>query len=188
MRHLADRIRSGFLDRATLWLAWLAAAALIFMVVIISAGVVLRYVFGAPVLGLNEIIQLTAVALVMAALPYCTEANGHVGVDVFDEAIGPRGRLFGDILSRVLPATGVASRLALNFSSARPPHRLAVVVCQAPPCWRAMKPLARRPRSSFHAGSSSTVSSRRAPFTSPPCISHHQVSPCSVLKLSLLPW
>ena len=102
MRHLADRIRSGFLDRATLWLAWLAAAALIFMVVIISAGVVLRYVFGAPVLGLNEIIQLTAVALVMAALPYCTEANGHVGVDVFDEAIGPRGRLFGDILSRVL--------------------------------------------------------------------------------------
>ena len=53
------------------------------MVVIISAGVILRYVFGAPVLGLNEIIQLTAVALVMAALPYCTEANGHVGVDVF---------------------------------------------------------------------------------------------------------
>jgi len=102
MRHIADRIRSGFLDRATLWLAGLAAAALIFMVVIISAGVVLRYVFGSPVLGLNEIIQLTAVALVMAALPYCTQQNGHVGVDVFDEAIGPKGRLFGDILSRVL--------------------------------------------------------------------------------------
>ena len=56
MRHIADRIRSGFLDRATLWLAWLAALALIFMVVIISAGVILRYVFGAPVLGPNEII------------------------------------------------------------------------------------------------------------------------------------
>lgn len=102
MRHIADWTRSRILDRATLWLAWLAALALIFMVVIISAGVILRYVFGSPVLGLNEIIQLTAVALVMAALPYCTQANGHVGVDVFDNAIGPGGRLFGDILSRVL--------------------------------------------------------------------------------------
>ena len=102
MRHIADRIRSGFLDRATLWLAGLAAAALIFMVVIISVGVVLRYVFGTPLLGLNEINQLTAVVLVMAALPYCTIKNGHVGVDVFDNAIGPWGRFIGDVVSRLL--------------------------------------------------------------------------------------
>ena len=35
---------------------------------------------------------------------------------------------------------GTASNFAENFSSASPPHRLAVVVSQAPPCWRAMKP------------------------------------------------
>ncbi len=74
----------------------------------------------------------------------------------------------------VVPATGMASNLAENFSSARPPHRLAVVVCQAPFCWRPMKPLARRPMSSFQAGSSITASIRRAVFTSPFCISHHQ--------------
>ena len=78
------------------------------------------------------------------------------------------------MLALVVPDTGVASNLALNFSSARPPHRLAVVVCQAPACWRLMKPLARRPMSSFQAGSSITASIRRAVFTSPFCISHHQ--------------
>ena len=93
-----------WLDRATAWLAVLAAIALIFLVVVISAGVMLRYVFGTPILGLNEISQMTAVVLVMAALPYCTERGGHVGVDVFDNAIGPWGRLIGDLCSRLLSA------------------------------------------------------------------------------------
>lgn len=92
----------AWLDQATAWLAVLAAVALIFLVVVISAGVVLRYVFGAPILGLNEITQMTAVVLVMAALPFCTERNGHVGVDVFDNAIGRWGRLAGDLGSRLL--------------------------------------------------------------------------------------
>jgi TRAP-type C4-dicarboxylate transport system permease small subunit len=97
-----QKARSNWLDRASLGLAILAALALIFMVVVISAGVILRYAFGTPVLGLNEINQLTAVVLVMAALPYCTVRSGHVGVDVFDNAIGRWGRLIGDIGSRLL--------------------------------------------------------------------------------------
>lgn len=102
MRRFLDRARSDSLDRATLWLAMLAAGALIFMVVVISAGVVLRYVFDTPVLGLNEINQMTAVVLVMAAMPYCTARGGHVGVDVFDNAIGRWGRFIGDVGSRLL--------------------------------------------------------------------------------------
>ena len=102
MQVVTDARRTRLLDRVTLWLAWLAGLALIFMVVIISTGVMLRYVFGTPLLGLNEINQLTAVVLVMAALPYCTLHNGHVGVDVFDNAIGAVGRLLGDVVSRLL--------------------------------------------------------------------------------------
>ncbi|HMQ41595.1 MAG TPA: TRAP transporter small permease [Paracoccus sp. (in: a-proteobacteria)] len=102
MQAVTDARRTRLLDRVTLWLAWLAGLALIFMVVIISTGVMLRYVFGTPLLGLNEINQLTAVVLVMAALPYCTLHNGHVGVDVFDNAIGAVGRLLGDVVSRLL--------------------------------------------------------------------------------------
>ena len=94
-------------------------------------------------------------------------------------ALRPGCRMIGTdacvpIAALVVPDTGTASNLALNFSSASPPHRLAVVVCHAPACWRPMKPLARRPMSSFQAGSSITASIRRAVFTSPFCISHHQ--------------
>lgn len=91
-------------DRATVVLAAVAGLGLIFMVLTITAGVIMRYVFGNPMLGSNEIIQLTAVAVVMLALPYCTDQNGHVRVDVFDNAIGARGRWFGDVFSRVLSA------------------------------------------------------------------------------------
>ena len=74
----------------------------------------------------------------------------------------------------VTPVTGTDSNLALNLSSARPPHRLAVVVCHAPFCWRPIKPLASRAMSPTQAGSSITASIRRAVFTSPLTISHHQ--------------
>ncbi|WP_425644494.1 TRAP transporter small permease [Agrobacterium leguminum] len=92
----------SWLERVTVWLAVIAAAAMLFLVILISVGVILRYAFNIPVLGLNEINQLAALTLVMAALPYCTSQGGHVGVDVFDNAIGRLGRLVGDIGSRLL--------------------------------------------------------------------------------------
>lgn len=45
-------------DRATLLLAYAAGLGLIFMVVTIAASVVMRYFFGEPMLGVNEIVQL----------------------------------------------------------------------------------------------------------------------------------
>ena len=92
---------SRIADRAASLLAALAGASLLFMVVVIAVGVVLRFVFAMPILGSNEIVQLVSVAVVMLALPYCTARDGHVRVDVFDDAIGPGGRLFGDVLSRL---------------------------------------------------------------------------------------
>ncbi len=88
--------------RATASLAVIGGIALISLVVLIVAGVLMRYAFGQPILGANEIIQLAAVALVMSALPYCTSLNGHVGVDVFDRFLGRFGRRAGDVLARVL--------------------------------------------------------------------------------------
>ncbi|MCX8998115.1 TRAP transporter small permease [Rhizobiaceae bacterium BDR2-2] len=90
------------LERTTLFLAVLAGLSLLFMMMVIAVGVVLRFVFAYPILGSNEIIQLASVAVVMLALPYCTETRGHVRVDVLDEAIGRAGRFSGDILSRLL--------------------------------------------------------------------------------------
>jgi len=100
--------RSGRLDWANLVLAALAGASLLFMVVLITLGVVLRYVFAAPILGLNEILQLNSVVVVMLALPWATSEGVHVRVDVLDHTIGRRGRFVGDLLARAVPAAVLA--------------------------------------------------------------------------------
>jgi TRAP-type C4-dicarboxylate transport system permease small subunit len=112
----------SWLERVTVWLAVVAAAAMLFLVILISVGVILRYAFNVPVLGLNEINQLAALTLVMAALPYCTAKSGHVGVDVFDNAIGRVGRFIGDIGSRLLSGfvlSVLAQRAILKALDAR---------------------------------------------------------------------
>jgi TRAP-type C4-dicarboxylate transport system permease small subunit len=79
-----------------------AGICLVAMVAVVALGVILRYVVGNPIMGVNEIVQLIAVALAMLALPYCTSSGTHVSVDLFDRPLGRWGRLFGDLLSRCL--------------------------------------------------------------------------------------
>jgi TRAP-type C4-dicarboxylate transport system permease small subunit len=100
----ASSARSTLIDRANLFLAMAAGISLLFMVVLIAVGVVLRFAFALPILGINEIVQLNSVVLVMLALPWATAQAAHVRVDVLDSAIGRWGRFAGDILSRVLSA------------------------------------------------------------------------------------
>ncbi len=96
--------RSRVFDRATLILAMAAGVSLLFMVVLIAVGVMLRFAFAQPILGLNEIVQLNSVAVVMLALPWATATGAHVRVDVLDNAIGRSGRFLGDLGSRALSA------------------------------------------------------------------------------------
>lgn len=96
------------LDRATWYLAVVGGLCLFAILAIVSVGVVMRYAFGTPLLGANEIVQLTAVGLVMTSLPYCTSRDGHVAVDVFEDSLGRWGRFAGDILSRALAGSVLA--------------------------------------------------------------------------------
>jgi TRAP-type C4-dicarboxylate transport system permease small subunit len=100
----ANQARSSWLDRANRFLVGAAVLSLLFMVAVITAGVAMRYVFAAPILGLNEIVQLTSVAVVMLTLPWATAVGAHVRVDVLDRVIGRSGRFLGDVLSRALSA------------------------------------------------------------------------------------
>lgn len=93
---------SALLSRLTHGLNIIAGICLFSVMAVVSVGVVMRYAFQAPLLGVNEIVQLAAVALVMASLPYCTDKDNHVAVDVFEKPLGPWGRMLGDIVSRVL--------------------------------------------------------------------------------------
>lgn len=79
-----------------------AGLLLVAMVTIICAGVVSRYFLNRPILGINEIVQMNAVALAMLALPYVTFRRGHVRADIFDKFIKRVGRFAGDLITRLL--------------------------------------------------------------------------------------
>ena len=83
-------------------LTGLSILSLAIVLIVTFAGVIMRYVFGAPILGNNEIIQLASIALVMLAMPLATQQEIHIRVDVFDNFIGAMGRFAGDILARVI--------------------------------------------------------------------------------------
>lgn len=93
---------SALTDRATLILASVAGVFLVGMTALISVAVVMRYIFASPILGVNEIVQLIAVALAMLALPYATQTGKHVRADIFDPMIGRWGRFVGDLVTRAL--------------------------------------------------------------------------------------
>ena len=80
----------------------LSAVALAIILATTFVGVIMRYVFRAPILGSDEVIQLVSIALVMLAMPATGQRDEHVRVDVFDAYIGRWGRFVGDLFSRIV--------------------------------------------------------------------------------------
>lgn len=93
---------SAVVERASSNLSIVSCIALVALMCVTFFGVVMRYLFDTPVLGVNEITQLLSVTLVMMAMPDATASESHVRVDVLDKAIGHIGRFIGNIVSRVL--------------------------------------------------------------------------------------
>lgn len=92
--------RSAPAERAVHFLTSISSLALAVLLLATFAGVIMRYVFNAPILGGNEIIQLASVVLVMLAMPVAAHSEAHIRVDVFDTHIGRWGRFSGDVLTR----------------------------------------------------------------------------------------
>lgn len=102
MQQTRSLARSPLALRAGHALGALSAVALVIMMSVTFIGVVMRYAFNAPILGVNEMMELSSVALVMLAMPYATQAQVHVRVDVLDKAIGKYARYFGDLMTRAV--------------------------------------------------------------------------------------
>lgn len=93
---------STIVEWAVRILTSLSSVALAILLVATVASVIMRYIFSAPILGSNEIIQLVSVVLVMLAMPAAAHYGDHVCVDVLDSQIGAIGRFVGDLLSRAI--------------------------------------------------------------------------------------
>lgn len=67
----------------TSWIFNLMGVVMLFcMMLLITADVVLRYVFNAPLMGSYDLVELMMILLVWGALAYCAFMGGHVRVDV----------------------------------------------------------------------------------------------------------
>ncbi len=111
-RNLLDRI-SASTGRATSWLT-------LIMVIATSIIVVMRYVFDAGFIWLQESVTWMHAAVFMVGAAYTLLHEEHVRVDIFYRKMSPRGRAVVDLLGVVLfllPLCGFLAFMAYDFAA-----------------------------------------------------------------------
>jgi TRAP-type C4-dicarboxylate transport system permease small subunit len=78
--------------------AILAGLLMVVITLIVCGAVFSRSLFGKPLLGDFELVELTMAVAVAAFMPYCQIRRGHIIVDFFTQNAGDRTR---DVLDRI---------------------------------------------------------------------------------------
>ena len=89
---------------ATRSLAYVAGAALLWLMLLTVVAVVMRYVFNAPILGAQDISELSLAVVVFLGIPYCGWTGGHVAVDLISSVVGESRLRYTDTLMRLAGA------------------------------------------------------------------------------------
>lgn len=111
-QNLLDRI-SHIVGRTTSWLT-------LFMVVLTVAIVILRYVFDAGKIWMQESVIWMHAAVFMLGASYTLLHDEHVRVDIFYRNMGPRRKAIVDLVGVVLfllPLCGYLAYAAYDFAS-----------------------------------------------------------------------
>lgn len=111
-QNLFDRI-SNVVGKVTSWLT-------LFMVVVMSLIVVMRYVFDAGMIWLQESVTWMHAAVFMVGAAYTLLHEEHVRVDIFYRRMSDRGRALVDLLGVIvflLPLCGFLAYLAYDFAA-----------------------------------------------------------------------
>jgi len=83
----------GILQRAARPLGFAAAVVLVFMMLFTTASVLLRQVFGIPVLGVVDVMELSLLAMIYVSMPGVFLRDENVTVDVIDQVLSRRLRV-----------------------------------------------------------------------------------------------
>lgn len=76
----------------TRWLNWMAAAAIIAVMVIVCINVVGRGVFGSPLKGTVDIVSLLGALIIAGAIAYTQVLKGHIRITLLVERLPNRPR------------------------------------------------------------------------------------------------
>ena len=90
-----------FLRRVVLWLAFLAGAGTVAMMLVTCVDITAR-AFGHPLKGSYDIVRVLSLITLSCALPYTTAVKGHVAVEFFFNKLPLPARLVVDSVMRIL--------------------------------------------------------------------------------------
>ncbi|MFQ5852809.1 MAG: TRAP transporter small permease [Candidatus Binatia bacterium] len=89
---------STIVDGGVRLLAYLGGIALLWLMGLTVVAVVMRYAFNAPILGAQDISELSLVLVVFLALAYCGWTGGHVAIDLIGMVLRPGALRWTDSL------------------------------------------------------------------------------------------
>jgi C4-dicarboxylate transporter, DctQ subunit len=104
----------SFFDKMNGILTFLAGGVTLFLTLLISADVVMRYFFNHPLENVDEITEHALLYLTFLSAAWVLKKGGHVQIDIIYNQLGPRLRAFLDLLN---PLLGAAVCLALTWFS-----------------------------------------------------------------------
>jgi TRAP-type C4-dicarboxylate transport system permease small subunit len=96
---------------------WLAALALIVLMLVTVADVFLRYVFNSPVRGSYDIVESTLLLFVFNGMAAGFFMRRNIVIDLIDGAVGPRGTA---VLVRIADLLSVICLCLLMWAMLRP--------------------------------------------------------------------
>ncbi|WP_459915254.1 TRAP transporter small permease subunit [Desulfocicer niacini] len=82
-------------------LCTIGSIALGMMAVVLGVGIVSRYVFGYPIPGVYDIVQLLLVWVVFLSLSFTQKEDRHIRVEIILRYLSPRNRLYFDLAAMI---------------------------------------------------------------------------------------
>jgi TRAP-type C4-dicarboxylate transport system permease small subunit len=90
------------INRISVILNGVSCAALGALMLLVSANVILRAVFKAPILGTYDLSGFATVILIGCGLAYCSLDNGHIEIGFFVEKLNKKARIMVTAAGRMI--------------------------------------------------------------------------------------
>lgn len=93
-----------FADRIVVWMATLAGVTLTGLALFTMVNITMRYVFNAPIVGSNDVVELALVVMSFLALPYAGRSAGNIIVDLVPDYPSKAVTAWRDAIGKALAA------------------------------------------------------------------------------------
>ena len=98
-------LADGIIGVAVRLFAYISGAALLWLMGLTVLAVIMRYVFNSPILGAQDLSQVSLVLVVFPAMAYCGWTGGHVALDLISSVLKPQALRWTD--SAIQTACGI---------------------------------------------------------------------------------